>query len=186
LKGVRKVKRHESLVPLSREHHHGLALCLGIHREIGNHIEDRAWLKKNAEKAADFFATDLRAHFKAEEEIVFPAMIAMKEAVATIAQLIDEHRHLNELALQLRTTPPGETAASLLQEFADLLEAHIRCEERVLFPIYERNIASSAAERVGLGVREIIGEGTTAQACRVAVRLGGDAVALQGSRGKME
>jgi hemerythrin-like domain-containing protein len=85
-------------------------------------------------------------------------MGAMEDAKATLAQLKDEHRQLAKLAERLKKGPPAKTA-SLLQQFADLLEAHIRKEERVLFPCYEGHIAPAEAERVGAEVRKIIGTG---------------------------
>jgi len=51
----------------------------------------------------------------------------------------------------------GRQLASLLQEFADLLEGHIRKEERVVFPCYEQNLSSLEAEQVRTGVLELIG-----------------------------
>src|SRR5262245_6820498 len=122
-------RRHESLIPLSREHHYGLLVCLRIHRGMWKHDADPHWLRERAEKVIRFFESDLRSHFEVEEQIVFPAMREIKEAVAVIDQLIEEHRHLNTLVQRLRGAQ-GVELSPLLTEFADLLEAHIRKEER--------------------------------------------------------
>lgn len=149
-------RRHESLIPLSREHHYGLLVCLRIHRGLETHETDREWLRERAQRVIRFFETDLRAHFEAEEEIVFPAMSGMEEAEATIAQLIGEHRGLLALVDRLRQSPNLELSP-LLREFADLLEAHIRKEERILFPCYEQNISPKVAGQVKSQILEVIG-----------------------------
>ncbi len=149
-------RRHESLIPLSREHHYGLLVCLRIHRGIENHQADLSWLNERAEKVVRFFESDLKAHFKAEEEIVFPAMSGIEDSRAMIDQLVDEHRKLEKLVQRLRKARELRLAA-LLREFADLLEAHIRTEERALFPRYEQGVSSELARQVGLRVLELVG-----------------------------
>jgi iron-sulfur cluster repair protein YtfE (RIC family) len=83
-------------------------------------------------------------------------MSGIKEAKATIEQLIGEHRSLAMLVDRLRLAL-GLELSPLLREFADLLEAHIRKEERVLFPCYERNILPKEAGQVKIQVLEVIG-----------------------------
>jgi iron-sulfur cluster repair protein YtfE (RIC family) len=152
-----KSRRHNSLIPLSREHHYGLLVCLRIHRGLGSHIEDRDWLQERARKVLRFCESDLWTHFKVEEKIVFPAMSGISKAAETIRQLISEHRQIEILVRQLRQDD-GRRLASLLQEFANLLEAHIRREERVLFPFYESQVPLELAKQLGEQILEIIGE----------------------------
>jgi len=149
-------RRHESLIPLSREHHYGLLVCLRIHRGLENHKADLVWLSERAEKVIRFFESDLKTHFAVEEEIVFPAMSGIEEADSVIRELIEEHRDIRRLIqrLQLARSPK---IVPLLREFADLLEAHIRKEERVLFPCYERHISPGKAGQVRIQVLEVIG-----------------------------
>src|SRR5262245_59993143 len=149
-------RRHESLIPLSREQHYGLLVCLRIHRGIQKHSTDADWLRERAEKTISFFESDLRSHFEVEEQIVFPAMTEIKEAVAVIDQLIEEHRRLNTLVQRLRSAQ-GVDVCPILCEFADLLEAHIRKQERVLFPCYERNITPEEDSQVQAQVLQRIG-----------------------------
>ena len=149
-------RRHESLIPLSREHHYGLLVCLRIHRGLDNHQADMSWLGERAGKVIRFFESDLKTHFKVEEEIVFPAMSGIDDSKATIDQLVDEHRKLENLVQRLQEARDAQLAP-LLREFADLLEAHIRMEERVLFPRYEQGVSSELAREVGLRVLELVG-----------------------------
>ena len=65
-------RRHESIIPLSREHQYGLLECLRIHRGIEGHRTDVSRLSERAEKVIRFFESDLKKHFKAEERVLFP------------------------------------------------------------------------------------------------------------------
>ena len=149
-------RRHESIIPLSREHQYGLLVCLRIHRGIESHKADASWLNERAEKVILFFESDLKKHFEAEEEIVFPSMGGIEEARPTIKQLLDEHRNLERIIQRLRLARDLQLAP-LLRDFADLLEAHIRKEERVLFPCYEVHVSPEQASQVGIRIQDVIG-----------------------------
>jgi len=149
-------RRHESLIPLSREHHYGLLVCLRIHRGLESHDADPEWLRVRAEKAIRFFEDDLKTHFDVEENILFPAMSEVTEAGVTIEELVGEHRNVARLVDRLRQVEDLRLAP-LLREFADQLEAHIRKEESVLFPCYERNIPPNKAGQVKNQVLQILG-----------------------------
>ena len=153
---TRSSRRHESLIPLSREHHYALMLCLRIRRGLRQHKEDAAWLALTARDAVSFFEGDLIPHFEAEEAVLFPAMREFSGTSELIRELLDEHRELGGLVEQLRR-PEGVRLAGPLNGFADLLEAHIRREERSLFPIYEQQASPELARRVGQAITELIG-----------------------------
>lgn len=157
--GVKPSRRHESLVPLSREHHHGLMLCLRIHRGVEINARNEPWLRTKAEQSAQFFEGDLVAHFKAEEEILFPAMGNLDGAQQLVDELVIEHRRLEALAGELRRGG-GKGLANTLCAFADLLEAHIRKEERLLFPLYETHVDAELATQVEQEILRRIGSGT--------------------------
>jgi len=80
----------------------------------------------------------------------------IEEAGATIEELVGEHHNLTRLVDRLRQTESLKLAP-LLREFADVLEAHIRKEERILFPCYERNISLKEAGHVKSRVLGVIG-----------------------------
>ncbi len=150
-------RRHESLIPLSREHHYGLMLCLRVHRGLLTCSNDETWVRKKAAQAAQFFATDLAAHFKAEEEALVPAMRDFPGARPLLDNLIAEHRKLEEIGRSLGGTEVSQLAVAL-SEFADLLERHIRKEERELFPLYERSVSAEIAAEVGQAIKSLIGD----------------------------
>lgn len=140
-------RRHNSLIPLSHDHHHALVLCLRIHRGLEKQRADEDWLKSTAEGAIRFYESDLTPHFKIEEEVLFPAMQNFPEAAVVITELLSEHRALENLIEQLRQTKVRELEETLTQ-LADLLKAHIRKEENSLFPIYEKFISEELANKI--------------------------------------
>ena len=149
-------RRHESLIPLSRQHQHALLLCLRIHRGLIEHSADSNWLQLKAEHTIRFFEGDLVTHFQAEEEFLFPAMREIPAATEIVDELLAEHGQMRQLIDQLRQMEIGSIAATL-KEFADTLEAHIRKEERELFPIYEQQALPETISRVERAIVSLIG-----------------------------
>lgn len=149
-------RRHESLIPLSREHQYALMVCLRIHRGLPEHGGGLDWLKTRAANTVRFFDEDLAIHFQAEEQFLFPSMSEFSGAAAIIESLLDEHRSLRRFAEQLRDGA-RDSYPGTLKEFADTLEAHIRKEERELFPIYEQQASAEVTSAVEQGILSLIG-----------------------------
>ena len=68
--------RDKSLIPLSRQHQHALALCVRIERAMP--IDDTKVGDWQAEITQQFEA-EIKVHFAAEEQILFPAAGAFGE-----------------------------------------------------------------------------------------------------------
>jgi iron-sulfur cluster repair protein YtfE (RIC family) len=148
-------RRHHSLIPLSREHQYALLVCLRIHRGLPEHNRDHGWLRAKASNAARFFDADLTIHFQAEEQHLFPAMEALPGARQIISDLLDEHVRIRQLADRLRA---GEgSLENTLKQFADLLESHIRKEERVLFPLFEQQAPAEMISAIEKAILLLIG-----------------------------
>lgn len=153
-------KRFDSIIPLSRQHHYALMLCLRIHRRTVVHQEDLAWLKGQTRKTILFFESDLVPHFQAEETVLFPAIERLDPSSDLLAELIGEHDEIRKRIQGLRDLSESGNQAALaeaLLQFADLLEAHIRKEERRLFPSYEQNVSGEEDVVVGKRILEQIG-----------------------------
>ena len=66
------MRRDSSLIPLSHQHHNGLALCVMTRRALaadpapGN-------VAKLARRAIDRYELELANHFEIEEQVLFPA-----------------------------------------------------------------------------------------------------------------
>lgn len=154
-------KRDPSLVPLSHDHHQGLVRVLQIRQAVraGKGLADEV----AATRA--FWARDLVPHFEAEEVAVFPLMRAAAGAADLVQRLLEEHGRLRAMAGGLAAT------AASLGEFADLLEAHIRLEERDLFVRYQAHVPAAERSAVEAEVRRILNRpNDTATACEVPRR----------------
>ena len=120
--------RDPALIPLSQQHHNGLALCVLTERALR---EDRsaATIQRLAQKAVDRYEIELSNHFGIEEELLFPLIERELGKMAMVDELIADHRALEGMIEQLRTAPSLE----LLERFCELLRSHIRREENELF-----------------------------------------------------
>jgi hemerythrin-like domain-containing protein len=148
--------RNASLLPLSHDHHHGLALALRCRKQALGQIKPMGpeGLRQRAQEILAFYRAHLLAHFKAEEAILFPLM---REQVAgcreLLAQLEREHEQLRRVIPQLET---GTGLAKLIFDLGDLLERHIRKEERELFPLFEAHVDEEKAAQLGAKLNELL------------------------------
>ena len=151
--------RHPSLVLLSHDHHHGLALALRCRKQALGQLKPigAAGLRERAKEFVDFYRINLIAHFRAEEEILFPlTRAAVPDSAALLDELLDQHAQLRQAVPQLEA---GSGLAKLIFDLGDLLERHIRKEERELFPLFEAHIDAVKADAVGVELKKILGEG---------------------------
>lgn len=128
------MKRNRALVPLSHDHHHALVAA----RRLRDALNEDA----PAEAAAfsRFFAEESVRHFREEEEQLFPLVADSEEAKPLITRALLEHQQLHALAGRLAN---GDQ--TLIRDVAELLEAHVRFEERKLFPLIERLVGDGLA-----------------------------------------
>ena len=66
------MKRHQSLYPLSHDHHHALVQALTLDKAGTD--GDQAVIREAAARFADFWRSDLQRHFAQEEQIVLPLL----------------------------------------------------------------------------------------------------------------
>lgn len=127
------LKRHKALIPLSREHHHGLLLSWKIRSGFSKNIE-----VERIKKYADWFFTNhLIPHFELEEKYIFPILEADNDLVK---RALAEHRRLKRLFKK------EEELEKSLSKIEEELEQHIRFEERVLFPEVQKFASEEALE----------------------------------------
>lgn len=134
------MKRHPSLVPLSHDHHHGLVQARRLRKaaaEPGPGEAARTFLR--------FFRAETLRHFREEEELLLPRAADAEEAREPIVRTLLEHQRIHALVARLTwETEAGEPSAETMRALAELLEGHIRFEERELFPLLERLIPDLA------------------------------------------
>jgi hemerythrin-like domain-containing protein len=151
-------QRDESIVPLSREHHYGLLLGLKLRRGLAGLERSAEWVARRVSDVQAFFRSDLTDHFRAEEDILFPAITSSAEWARLVSELVADHRLLGRLVEQIVSASDAERRQLLLQ-FADRMEKHIRREENELFPLYERLADEVLKQAVGEKLRNLVGDG---------------------------
>jgi hemerythrin-like domain-containing protein len=132
--------RHPSLIPLSQQHQHGLALCVLTRRSL---VADTSApnIAKLAKRVIDRYELELVNHFEIEEQTLFPVC----EPASLVNQLIGEHRAMEAMVAELRTAPSAE----LLERFCALLSTHIRREENELFERVQRSLPEETLAQMG-------------------------------------
>lgn len=150
-------KRHPSLIPLSHDHHHGLVLAFRLREGLPRNRLPSDNPQEQAEDAVRFFHDNLTAHFRAEEEVLFPAIRTHVPYAATMLDtLTTEHGEMRaQVEFLSQASPDTATLQTRLKAFGDLLERHIRREERELFPLYEAHLPEAEAARVGKEIARI-------------------------------
>jgi quercetin dioxygenase-like cupin family protein len=136
------MKRHPALVPLSHDHHHALVAARRL-RQAAERDADPAGAVASFRA---FFAAETLAHFRAEEEQLFPLVADVDEARPLLVETLIDHQRLRAL---VRDLGGSDDVRATMAEIGELLEAHVRREERELFPLIER-VAASELERAGV------------------------------------
>lgn len=124
---AKPLKRHKALVQYSKEHHFGLLLGWKIRQGIRKGVEP----PRIANYILEAFKSELLPHFNSEEADIFILMDAddpqrikaEKDHIAIKKQI--EHIGTDQSVLQM-------------EALADMLDEHIRFEERQLFPHIEQ------------------------------------------------
>ncbi|MFO0982674.1 MAG: hemerythrin domain-containing protein [Planctomycetota bacterium] len=147
-------RRHDTLIPLSHQHHHGLVMCQRVEKAVARGSREPAALEALRTEMVAFFDCDLAPHFAAEAEVLFPAIEHDLGPLALVRELLGEHGQLLALAAELRgCADPGPP----LGEFAALLRAHIRKEEDLLFPRFESELDPARARELAAPLRARLG-----------------------------
>lgn len=124
--------RDKSLIPLSRQHQHALALCVRIERAAqAGEVELGPW-QAEIQRTYD---QEIAIHFAGEEKELFPAARNFPELRALVEELLDEHARLRDF---FDRASARSMAGNDLLEFAKTLSTHIRKEERQLFEGLQR------------------------------------------------
>ncbi len=123
---------------MSSDHHHALRLASTIHRATSRRTLDQPL----AGEVEDIYHRELLPHFAIEEQVLLPALKAVG-ATELANRTRAEHRELRRL---LDAAAFGDFDS--LTSFATLLEAHVRFEERELFPACEARLPSRVLDDV--------------------------------------
>jgi hemerythrin-like domain-containing protein len=131
------MKRSRELRPLSAEHHQALLVAFQLKKSLEGHAEAAGAPKDLPgllSLARRFEEKVFQPHAAAEEELLGEHLTA-----ADLKRLNREHAELKRLVELARRAPPADGRAAL-GAFADLLERHVRWEERELFAYAEGHL----------------------------------------------
>ena len=123
------MKRNPVLQPLSREHHTALVLAKACERAAQSGNEEM--VKEACQRAIQAFSDELEPHFQIEEKSLLP-LLRSAETQPLAKQAWADHQQLRVLLDGLQ-----QNNAEALGSFGKCLSAHVRFEERVLFPAIE-------------------------------------------------
>ena len=146
--------RDPSLIPLSHQHQHGLALCVLIDRGLRGDASD-AKATELHEKLSAMVEVELLHHFEVEEGVLFPAVREVIDAPHLVDELVAQHREMEALARRVAGAS-GEDRIALLQEFSALLSGHIRTEERRLFEEIQAKLSSEQLAEIGRKIEQTL------------------------------
>lgn len=144
------MQRSEELAPLSREHHVALEVALRLRRATAEDAD----AVRTAFLA--FFEGEAREHFRAEEELLLPAF---SRHVASddpdVVRVLLEHVEIRRRAQDIASGPCDSRD---LQELGELLNAHVRHEERTVFPRVEAALDPGELAALGAALTAAGGE----------------------------
>jgi len=125
------MKRHQSLLSLSREHHPALLLAQVLKRNAPAYKGMPIKIPDKVEFLKAKFHSELKPHFHLEEKVLFPFLSGKNKMIdELITDLKADHQAFADNVTRLDTHHASE---QLLDETGCLLERHIRKEERILF-----------------------------------------------------
>lgn len=119
------MKRCDGLAPLSREHHAALVLAKTLTAAHSGRGADDGLLAAVLLR----FDRELEPHFRVEEQALLPLLKAAGE-IELVARTLREHTDLRDLIRRIRARDEA-----CLHPFGAKLDAHVRFEERALFPV---------------------------------------------------
>ncbi len=127
------MKRHESLIPISRQHHGGLLTARLLQHGAPPYKGMPTTPEGKRDYVLSFWETHLKPHFRLEEDTVFILASEASEVLAQqVKQLQEQHKLLESLIFALPAIPINDLPDKL-HETGKLLEQHIRQEERIFF-----------------------------------------------------
>ncbi len=145
-------RRHDSLIPLSHDHHHTLAQARRL--EEGASFTDLNERRRAADDFVNFYLGRVLRHFHEEEELFFAPLVDHEEARDEVMKAVAEHLRIHARARGLRGgRGDGEADPETMGALSKLLTTHIRSEEKNVFPLVERLLTSEELSDLGTAGR---------------------------------
>jgi hypothetical protein len=131
------MKRDPALVPLSHEHQHALDVALRLRRATADNLDAAL------ARLREFWREEGSEHFDLEERALTPELCARDPRWAPgVERMLAEH-------VEVRSRADAIAAVEDAHALGELLNRHIRFEERELFPIIEETLSDDELARLG-------------------------------------
>jgi hypothetical protein len=135
------MKRSEALASLSRDHHQALVVAQKLRRAT----DATACEARDAFLA--YWTGHGSQHFRLEEELLFPAYAGYGDRHdPLVLRALGQHVMIRHRAHALAAAGTADPAS--LEQLGAELAAHVRVEEREVFPLIERLMPSDELEAV--------------------------------------
>lgn len=151
--GISGLKRHSALVPLSRDHHGALVQARALRLAAAGTDDERREhpVVPTARGFLDFWERELRGHI-ADEERALLQRCREVDAGGT-DRVLAEHRELETLVAAIGAAlSAGEDPAAPMAQAGQLLDGHVRFEERSFFEGLQRTLSAGALEEIGRAI----------------------------------
>lgn len=133
------MKRSPAIASLSRDHHQTLVVAQILRRATEETAQDAR------SRFLAHWDDDARPHFRLEEEILLPAFAAYGDPFdPLIARTLCEHVDIRHRAEVLRADESAPLRA--LHELGEVLNGHVRGEDRELFTLIEATMPPAELE----------------------------------------
>lgn len=142
------MKRHENLVPLSREHHKMLLLAQLLKKDAPLYKGMPETLAGKIEYANIMYHGLIKSHIRREEDILFKLVKQDNIALRLIQELEDEHQKIHALFNEISSNIVHDQ--QIVHNLAVLLVSHIRKEERQLFQMIQKEASPDLLKRINL------------------------------------
>ena len=142
------MKRSAELTPLSHDHHQALFTAHRLARaeDVTVASDFLAWWRGHGSR-----------HFRIEEEILLPAWRDADPGaeIALAIRVLTEHL---EIRRAVRLLERVGLSVNELIALGDLMQRHVRFEERELFPLIESRLSEMAISALGQEIAEAEGD----------------------------
>ena len=138
------MKRHPSLRQFSDDHHQGLVHARRLRKGASVGGDNSADTARNF---LEFWQSDTSLHFRKEEEVLLPVLARYGGDLGEqpLVQMLTQHARIRGLAMQLSDElEQNKFREDTLRNLGEHLEAHIRLEERHVFPLIEQTLPEHA------------------------------------------
>lgn len=139
------MKRNKNILYISRDHHYGLMFCWKLRQGVKRKV-DQARMRNYV---AYFWENYFQPHFQEESQFL----------LSKVNDPMSHEAHRQHLSIQALISEiiagSGKAQPETLKELANLVNQHIRFEEKELFPHLEQSLNTETLKSIGAALDEL-------------------------------